>query len=368
MSHVVFVPTLVDGNNLNAQINNVRAILAGWDVPDWRVDALAYNEPDLRVAANARVQVTRLWRRHAWYAHVFLRYLRPCDLIFCPGVFPHDSAGLRWRRRLGLSARVVVTLEGLLGNRQREAEYSAIAGHPVYCQHAPDDLLKRLDEHDRQADHIIAISPFLARMGKSRFGDKFSVLPLGIDKEIYHSDGRRQRASRLRVVTAGTVKASKRPELFFNLAHRYPEADFIWYGDGELRASLMAQAGERGLGNLSFPGALPPRMLGEAFRDADIFVLPSISEGVPKVTQEAAACGLAQVIFGYYEAPSVIEGQNGFVVWSDEAFVEKVGELIAKPSLVASLGQAGAEMALAWDWTVVARQWRERLIEIGERP
>lgn len=366
MSHVVFVPTLVDGNNLNAQINNVRAILAVWDVPDWRVVAHAYHEPDPRVAANTQIEVTRLWRRHAWYAHVFFRYLRPYDLIFCPGVFPHDTAGLRWRRHLGFSAPVVVTLEGLLGNRQREAEYSAIAGHPVYCQHAPDDVLMRLDEFDRQADHIIAISPFLARMGKSRFGDKYSILPLGIDNGIYHSNGRKQQQPRLKVVSAGTVKASKSPELFLNLAHSYPEADFIWYGEGDLRADLIAQAGKLGLANLSYPGALPPRMLGEAFRAANIFVLPSKSEGVPKVSQEAAACGLAQVIFGYYEAPSVVDKQNGFVVWSDEALMEKVGELIDNPLLAASFGKTGAEMALAWDWTVVARLWRDRLIEAAE--
>lgn len=367
MSHVVFVPTLVDGNNLNAQINNMRAILAGWDVPDWRVAAHAYHEPDPRVAANAQIEVTRLWRRHAWYAHVFLRYLRPYDLIFCPGVFPHDTAGLRWRRRLGFSAPVVITLEGLMGNRQREAEYSAIAGHPVYCQHAPDDVLTRLDEFDQYADHIIAISPFLARMGKSRFGDKFSVLPLGIDSGIYHSNGRKQQQSRLKVVSAGGVKANKRPELILEMARHYPQADFVWYGEGDMRPDLIAQSKQQGLANLSFPGALPPHLLGEAFRVADLFVMPSKSEGVPKVSQEAAACGLAQVIFGYYEAPSVVDMQNGFVVWSDEAFMEKVGELIDNPLLVEEFGKAGAEMALAWDWVVVARQWRERLIEIAER-
>lgn len=367
MSRVVFVPTLVDANNINAQVNNARAILGGWDVPGWRVAAHAYNEPDQRVAANAHIEVIRLWRRHAWYAHYFLRYLKPYDLIFYPGVYPMDAAGLRWRRRLGLSAPVVLLMEGLGGGKAHEAEYTAIAGHPVFCQHVPTDIIMRMEEVYRQAEHIIAISPFLAKMGKSRFGDKFSVLPLGIDNGIYHSNGRKQQQSRLKVVSAGGVKANKRPELILELAHRYPQADFVWYGEGDMRPDLIAHAKQQGLlTNLSFPGALPPRLLGEAFRAADIFVMPSISEGVPKVTQEAAACGLAQVIFGYYEAPSVVDKQNGFVVWSDEAFMEKVGELIDNPLLVASFGKTGAEMALAWDWEVVARRWREHLIEIAE--
>jgi glycosyltransferase involved in cell wall biosynthesis len=358
MRHTIFVPTLVDANNLNAQVNNACAILSGWNVPGWRVNTLAYYEPDPRVAANSQIQVIRLWRRHAWYAHLFLRYLRPYDLIFYPGVYPMDTAGLRWRRRLGFSAPVVVTLEGLLGDSEREAEYTALARHPVYCQHVPKDVLARVDDRNRRADHIIAISPFLAKMGMSRFGDKFSVLPLGIDSTLYYSEARKPNA-RLRVVSAGSVKCSKRPELFLELARRYAQADFVWYGEGEMRIDLIAQARQKNLTNLNFPGALSPHLLGEAFRAADIFIMPSKSEGVPKVTQEAAACGLAQVIFGYYEAPSVIDGQNGFVVWSDEVFMDKVGELIDNPLLVEAFGKAGAEMALAWDWAVVARQWRK---------
>lgn len=367
MNHVVFVPTLVDADNLNSQVNNTRAILAEWDVPNWNVDTLAYHEPDQRVAANPQIRVIKLWRRHAWYAHLFLRYLRRYDLIFYPGVYPMDTAGMRWRRRVGFSAPVVVTLEGLLGNKQREAEYSSLAGHPVFCQHVPDDALMRVDERNRQSTHIIAISPFLARMGRSRFGEKFSVLPLGIDKTIYFAEPRSPQ-SRLKIVSAGGVKGNKRPEVFLELARRYPQADFVWYGEGDMRMGLISQSAQLGLTNLSYPGTLPARLLGAAFRAADIFVMPSMSEGVPKVTQEAAACGLAQVIFGFYEAPSVIDGQNGFVVWNDAAFMDKIGELIDNPSLVESFGRTGAEMAQAWDWVLVARNWRARLMEIaGER-
>lgn len=365
MSHVVFVPRLMDAANLNAQVCNARAILSEWDLQDWRVSTLAYDEPDPRVVSNPQVNIVRLWRRHAWIAHLFLRYLHPYDLIFYPGGQAADIAGLRWRRRLGLSAPVVATFEGLVGDELREGEYSHQAGHSVFCQHVPQKVVDRLDNLYRRADHIIAISPFLARMGQARFGDKVSVLPLGIDTTIFFRYQWTCR-QRLRVISAGGVKANKRPEMFVALAQRYPQADFVWYGEGNLRAGLQARAAELGLGNLSFPGALLPMHLAEAFREADIFAMPSKSEGVPKVTQEAAACGLAQVIFGYYEAPSVVDGQNGFVVWSDEAFMEKVGELLDNFTLVESFGRAGAEMAIDWDWSVVAQRWRVRLIEIAE--
>lgn len=366
MTRTVFVPTLVDADNFNAQVGNVKAILSGWVEPGWRVAAHAYNEPDQRVAENEYIEIVRLWRRHAWYAHYFLRYLKQYDLIFYPGVYPMDLAGLRWRRRLGFSAPVVVTLEGLVGDVARESEYADLAKHQVFCQHVPPEVLLRLDEIYHRADHIIAISPFLAMMGENRYGNKFSVLPLGIESSLYFAEEREQN-KRPKVVSAGSVKANKRPEIFVDLARRFPQADFIWYGEGNMRGHLIKEASQLGIKNLSFPGALTPSQLGQAFRDADIFVMSSKSEGVPKVTQEAAACGLAQVIFGYYEAPSVINERNGFVVWSDDEFMAKVGDLLESPSLVESFGKAGAKMALDWDWTVVAERWRERLIELALR-
>jgi glycosyltransferase involved in cell wall biosynthesis len=364
MSKRVFVPTLVDAGNLNAQINNVREILTGWDLSGWEVHALTYHEPDSRLTDNPHIHIGRLWRRHLWYLHMFLSYMRRYDLIFYPGVFPVEIAALRWRRRCGLQARVIVTLEGLLGDDKREVEYSAHAGHQVYCQPVSPQALAMVDERNHAASHIIAISPFLARMGRTRFGDKFSVLPLGINLSLFYP-AMRSRNSRLRIVTAGGVKASKRPQLMLALASRFPTCYFIWYGDGDMRDSLIKVVQRQGLTNIEFPGALQAAQLGNALRAADLFVMPSRSEGVPKVTQEAAACGLAQVIFGYYEAPSVVDGVNGFVVWDDEQFFKRIGELIEDRVLLEAFGCAGAAMARDWDWGLVARQWRKRLLELA---
>jgi glycosyltransferase involved in cell wall biosynthesis len=94
--------------------------------------------------------------------------------------------------------------------------------------------------------------------------------------------------------------------------------------------------------------------------------MPSHSEGVPKVTQEAAASGVPCVVFGYYEPPSVIDGQNGYLVWSDGELDQRLGELLENPSLCADMGRAGREMARAWDWSVVAPQWERALVKVIE--
>jgi glycosyltransferase involved in cell wall biosynthesis len=63
-------------------------------------------------------------------------------------------------------------------------------------------------------------------------------------------------------------------------------------GDGPLRGSLEQRAGRLGLGGkVQFCGPRPHGQLPDWFRAADLFVLPSRSEGLPSVLLEATACG-----------------------------------------------------------------------------
>jgi glycosyltransferase involved in cell wall biosynthesis len=69
------------------------------------------------------------------------------------------------------------------------------------------------------------------------------------------------------------------------------EADII--GDGPLRDELQKQIEELGLCQTVFlRGRRPAAHLPRWYRAADVFVLPSESEGVPNVLIESAACGI----------------------------------------------------------------------------
>ena len=291
---------------------------------------------------------------------MLLLYIEPAHALFYPGVEPIDLVGTRWRRALYPRRPIIATLEAFAGTVTRENQLSEWAGHPVYCQRVDQRTQDRIDHIFRLSDHIIAISPFLAKMGRRRYGEKLSVLPLGIDPAIFYPPPGR-RSGRKRVVAAGRLEAHKRPDLFLAMAERLPHADFIWYGEGSLREIFLRQAASRRLENIRLPGELAPARLADAFREADVFVLPSKSEGVPKVSQEAAACGLPVVLFGYYETPSVRDGVNGFVVWDDEQFIARVTKLLEDTEGSSVMGSNGARMAKQWDWGVLAPQWQSAI-------
>lgn len=364
MTTRVIVPRLVDEANINAQNLNARSLLSRFGGRHCEWHCVRYGKADPAVSASPTVKITRLapWRLWPW--HMALFYQQHADAIFYPGVEWFDPIGLRWRDRLRRSIPVIATLEGLAGDQEREEKASTIAGHPVHCQRVSPKSLNRLDYIMHRADHIIAISPFLGRVARELYGDKCSVLPMGIDVRMFSPPVKAKSGPGRKVLSVGNVRAHKRPELFLKLARRFPDSRFRWIGEGDQRGALIAEAARRGLSNLDFPGAFTRAALADELRAADVFVLPSRAEGVPKAVQEAVACGVPCIVYGTYETPSVVDGQNGCVVWSDDELEHRLEELLSNACLRERFGRRGSEMACVWDWSAVAPQWERRVNEI----
>jgi len=362
----IFFARAVDADNLNAQAGNTREILARWGSEEWRPTVVSFRAPDTRVAANPRVDIVRIPPDRWWRARLWRLYQDSFDAIFYPGLHHRaDYLALRTRALTGRRIPVIATVEELAGNESDRRLFAAAAGHPVFCHDLDEAVYARYQRVRRDADSLIAISPFLARMARVKYGEKVNSLALGVDTVLFRRESW-DPAERKIVVTAGKVAAHKRPAKFLALARRFPEAVFRWFGEGPLRAEMSDEAQRLGIGNVFFPGAVPSEILAREFSAANIFVLPSWAEGVPKVTQEAAASGLAQIVFGFFEAPTVVDGLNGCVVWNDRSFEDKLAELLANPDLVEQMGRAGHRLAKGWVWDSIAPLWEQRIIDCAE--
>jgi glycosyltransferase involved in cell wall biosynthesis len=363
MSARIFVPRWLDQHNRNAQNSNARALLSRFSDPRAQWTAVC-SQKAAAAPVPGIVELVSVSDSRLWSYRLALAYQRRYDAIFYPGPHWSDEWGIRMRRLLGRRTRLIATIEGIIAAPDALPRLTADIGHLVFSQPGVDKGIPRIQGIYQTCDHIIAISPFLARVAKALYGDKVSHLPLGVETSIFHERNRHE-LRRPRVAGCGTIKSSKRPEVFLRLAARYQQADFVWFGDGPLRHSLVLESERQGLSNVQFPGAVTPPMLAHEFRRSSLFVLPSQAEGVPKVTQEAAACGLPVLLFGFYESPSVVHGANGLVVWSDEELVARVGVLLEDAELRRCMGQRGAEMAKHWSWDAIAPQWEELVIRLA---
>jgi glycosyltransferase involved in cell wall biosynthesis len=122
---------------------------------------------------------------------------------------------------------------------------------------------------------------------------------------------------------------------------------WILVGDGELRGELEAQARRLGLApHVRFAGWRDN--VAEVLALADVFVLPSESEGFGRVLVEAMAMGRPVVATNVGGIPDIVlDGETGLLVEPADpaALASAVGALLDEPARAARLGAAGRARA-----------------------
>lgn len=122
---------------------------------------------------------------------------------------------------------------------------------------------------------------------------------------------------------------------------------FVLVGDGKMKDPLVSQVQSTGLAShVQFTGVQPASALPKWYQAADLFVIPSLSEGTPNVLIEAMACGLPIVATNVGGVGEIIKhGVNGLLVAPQSAddLSDSLLSLIKNPELRTRLAQSGAD-------------------------
>lgn len=113
---------------------------------------------------------------------------------------------------------------------------------------------------------------------------------------------------RLTIGIVGRITFQKNPELFNEIALKFPQYDFIWIGDGELKEVLTSS-------NITITGWFPNNEAVFPFLNKlDVFLQTSLWEGLPLAVLEAMALGkpvVATNVIGNKDI--VVHGESGYL-------------------------------------------------------
>jgi len=150
------------------------------------------------------------------------------------------------------------------------------------------------------------------------------------------------------VMTLARLSVQKGHDTLLDAASRVPGAVFVLVGDGPLRGSLERQARERNVADrVLFLGHRGD--VAELLACCDLFVLPSLFEGLPLAVLEAMAAGkpvIASGIGGTDEA--LVHGESGLLVPPADpvALASAIRSLLTDPVRARLLANAGRERAV----------------------
>ncbi len=193
-----------------------------------------------------------------------------------------------------------------------------------------------------------------------------AVVPPGTEKPPAAS-ARKRGGGPLHMLAVGTVTPRKGHLLLIEALSRVKAGDWRLTCIGSLdrhpetAAALRAAIARHGLGDrVELLGERPPEGLSQAYRQADLFVLPSYHEGYGMAYAEALAHGLPIVATTAGAIPDTVPADAGLLVppGDTEALAAALSHLLEDPGLRDRLAEGARRAGAALpDWAEATRLW-----------
>ena len=204
---------------------------------------------------------------------------------------------------------------------------------------------------------FFSISNCIAESVEKYWGRMTQVLPLGVEGGGGKKQSRKEISN---IIWVGNVKSNKRPHYFIRCAECFPEIMFTMVGDGDLLANIQEICTKQKLNNVKFTGRIPNQKVYDFMQDSDLLLMTSEYEGLPKVIQEAAQCGLPSIYINErYRVDFVEDHVNGFAVGNLEQMIEKIQYLLDNPEVHQAMSKAAYDIIQDYTWEKLIKSYEE---------
>ena len=213
-----------------------------------------------------------------------------------------------------------------------------------------------------RAAAVTAVSSYVRHLAKRAYQRPITRILNGIDLSDRPPPPAPPRPVK-HLVFLGRFSAQKNPLFLFEVLQRVtaPNWRLTMIGDGPIMAHIRARcAAPVFQGRVTLRGWLDPAEVRSVLADADVLLMPSLSEGLPVAAIEALTYGLAIVgsaIEGLHDV--VYPDRNGYLLSIEDpnAFAHKLGWLLESDATLFAMKRASWEKARTFDLARIADEY-----------
>jgi glycosyltransferase involved in cell wall biosynthesis len=166
------------------------------------------------------------------------------------------------------------------------------------------------------------------------------------------------------ILFLGRLSQKKSPDLLLQAFAQLPPSPvaahlaFVGPDESGMRARLQQMAAQFGVApRVHFAGPLSGDPKWSAYRDADIFVLPSQNENFGNTAAESVAAGTPVIVTHQCGIAPLLDGLAGIAVQhSASTIAETMADLLSDPALYAQLKNGCATAVQRLDWGLPTRE------------
>lgn len=276
----------------------------------------------------------------------------PFDLVDAQFFWPDGPAALRAARTLDLPLSIKAR------------------GADIHFWSAKPGVAGEVREAALAADGLLAVAGGLAddiaALGVPR--DKITIHRTGLDRQVFQPLDQAECRAKLGLppgapvlATVGALIPRKGQRFAIEALARLPDAVLVLAGEGPDLVTLRAVAEAHGVDErVRFLGAVPHGELPVVLSAADVFVLPTASEGLANAWVEALACGTPVVTTPIPGALELLTDPAwGRTVERDgTAIAETVREILAAPPSREVVQQGAAGFSWEANAEALVAHWR----------
>jgi glycosyltransferase involved in cell wall biosynthesis len=171
-----------------------------------------------------------------------------------------------------------------------------------------------------------------------------------------------------KLVFAGRLESAKGIDLLIEILDKIPKnkiKEWVFLGDGPMKNTLIMKFKQHGI-NARFLGFVSQNNVHKELKNAHFLVLPSKSEGFPKVVAESWNYGCIPICSAVGSIPHyLINGENGFLLpnLSKEGLCKVLSDVLIMKSedVLARISIKGKEMATIFTFDYYLEQLKNKV-------